>query len=332
VPVKMMWFCGGHGACLTPAGPSDRLTKAVLAWLGRYLKRDAGVSTGPRFEWLDQDGKTYSGSDFPLAAGPALVATGSGTLPLSAGPGEGGAIASARAANAVNVAIPSPSGPTQLVGPPKLTLTYSGTGTPADSRIYAQIVDDATGIVLGNQVTPLPITLDGAAHTLTRPLEMVSALAKPGSGLTLQLFGASSVYDLGRTAGAVTFSGVRLELPTADAAKTPPGYPGSAAAARRRAGLRLGAVGSLSRRRVRTLGAVVRTVNGTVRNVVVTVRGKRGVVEGRSRPPRTFSGRRRIVVHLRRRMAPGRYVIEAAGRRADGTRVRVTKRVVKRAR
>jgi ABC-2 type transport system ATP-binding protein len=332
VPVKMMWFCGGHGSCFTPTGPADHVNQAVLRWLARYLKRDASVNTGPRFEWLDQDGKTYSGSDFPLAAGPALVASGSGTLPLAPGPGEGGAIAATRAANAVNVAIPAPSAPTSLVGAPKLTLTYSGTATPTDSRLYAQIVDDATGIVLGNQVTPVPVTLDGAQHTITRPLEMVSALAKPGSGLTLQLLGASSVYDLGRTTGAVTFSGIRVELPTADPAKAPPGYPGAVPAARRRAGLRLGAVGSLSRRRVATLGAVVRTVNGTMRNVVVTIRGKRGAVKGRSRPPRTFSGRRRIIVRLRRGLAPGRYVVEAAGRRPDGTRVRVTKRVVKRAR
>ncbi len=329
VPAKMMWFCGGHGSCFTPTGPADRLTKAVLAWLARYLKRDASVSTGPRFEWLDQDGKTYSGSDFPLAAAPALVGTGSGTLPLAPGPGEGGAIASVRSTKALDVAIPPPAAATPLVGAPKLTLTYSGTAANPDSRLYAQVVDDATGMVLGNQVTPIPVTLDGGQHTITRPLEMVSALAKPGAGLTLQLFDASNVYDLSRSSGTVTFSSVRIELPAADPTKPPPGYPGAAAAARRRASLRIGAVGNLARRRVATVGAVVRTVNGTVRNVVVALKTPRGRVLGRSRPPRTFAGRKRILVRLRRRLAPGRYVIEASGRRPDGSRVRVTKRVAK---
>ena len=88
-------------------------------------------------------------------------------------------------------------------------------------------------------------------------------------------------------------------------------------------------VGNLARRRVATLGAVIRTVNGTVRNVVVALKTPRGRVLGRSRPPRTFAGRKRILVRLRRRLAPGRYVIEATGRRPDGSRVRVTKRVVK---
>jgi ABC-2 type transport system ATP-binding protein len=285
------------------------------------------VSTGPRFEWLDQDGRPYSQSDFPLAAGRSLVATGSGTLPLAPGPGEGAAIASARAANAVNVAVPRPAGPTHLVGAPQLTLTYTGTAAPADVRVYAQLVDDATGIVLGNQVTPIPLTLDGRARTVSRPLEMVSALAKPGSGLTLQLFASSNVYDLQRATGAVTFSNVRLRLPTADRSKAPPGYPGAAAVGRRRAGLLIGAVAGLARRRPRSLRVLVRTVHGSVRNVVVTVRGRRGRVEGRSRPPRTFSGRRRFAVRLRRRLARGRYVIQAVGRRPDGSRVRVAKRV-----
>jgi ABC-2 type transport system ATP-binding protein len=236
VPAKLMWFCGGHGSCFTPTGPPDRLRNAVLAWLGRWLRRNTSVSTGPRFEWLDQDGRPYSQSDFPLAAGRSLVATGSGTLPLAPGPGEGAAIASARAANAVNVAVPRPAGPTHLVGAPQLTLAYTGTAAPADVRVYAQLVDDATGIVLGNQVTPIPLTLDGRARTVSRPLEMVSALAKPGSGLTLPLFASSNVYDLQRATGAVTFSNVRLRLPTARPVQGPAGISGcgrGGAAARR---------------------------------------------------------------------------------------------------
>ena len=29
--------------------------------------------------------------------------------------------------------------------------------------------------MVGNQVTPIPVTLDGASHTVTRPLEGVAA-------------------------------------------------------------------------------------------------------------------------------------------------------------
>ncbi|MDX6697943.1 MAG: type transport system ATP-binding protein [Solirubrobacteraceae bacterium] len=327
IPTKLMWFCGGHGTCLTPGGDPAHLRDAVLAWLKRWLRRDRATATGPRFEWIDQRGAWHAASDFPLAPGAPLTAAGNGVHVLSTGPGEGGAVASTRAANAVNVAIPPPAADTHLVGAPRLSLAYSGTAASADARLYAQIVDEETGIVLGNQVTPLPVTLDGAPHTLNRPLEMVSALLHPGQRLTLQLFSASSVYDLGRTPGTLSLSTVNLSLPTADPAKAPPGYPGSAAArARHRAGLRLGPVAGLSARRLRALLVRVTASGGVVRNVVVTVRGRRGRVEGRSRP-RSFGGTRRVVVRLRRVLPAGRYRIEAVGRRADGTTVRAVRTV-----
>jgi ABC-2 type transport system ATP-binding protein len=37
---------------------------------------------------------------------------------------------------------------TYIVGAPELEFTYSGTGS--SSHVYAQIVDDSTGLVLGN--------------------------------------------------------------------------------------------------------------------------------------------------------------------------------------
>jgi hypothetical protein len=161
---------------------------------------------------------------------------------------------------------------------------------------------------------------------------MVSALIHPGQRLTLQLFSASSVYDLGRTPGTVNFNSIRLTLPTADPGKPPPGYPGSAAArSRHRAALRLGPVAGLSQRRLRALLVRVTASGGPVRNVVVTVRGRRGRVEGRSRP-RTFAGTRRIVVRLRRIRPAGRYGVEAVGRRADGTRVRAVRTIRRSAR
>jgi ABC-2 type transport system ATP-binding protein len=331
VPTKMLWFCGGHGSCLTPTGDPARLPDAVFAWLQRWLKRDTRAATGPRFQWVDQAGGAHSANDFPLAAAPALTATGNGVLPLSPGPGEGGAIASTRSTQAVAVAIPAPTAPTHLVGPPRLTLSYAGTAATPATKLYAQLVDDATGIVLGNQVTPIPVTLDGTARTVTRPLEMVSALAKPGSGLTLQVFGASSVYDLQRTAGSVTLSSIRVSVPAVDPSRPPPGYPLPIAPRLRRAALRLGTVATVAGARPRALAVRVSAVGGQVRNVVVTVRGARGRYEGRSQA-RTFAGSRRLVVRLRRVLPVGRYTLVATGRRTDGSPVRAVRGWTKRTR
>jgi ABC-2 type transport system ATP-binding protein len=71
-------------------------------------------------------------------------------------------------------------------------------------------------VVLGNQITPIPVTLDGRPHTVSQPLEMVSSTAKPGETFTLQLVAFSTAYNVQRSGGAVTFSNVHVELPTVD--------------------------------------------------------------------------------------------------------------------
>ncbi|MGZ4231615.1 MAG: alpha/beta hydrolase family protein [Solirubrobacteraceae bacterium] len=65
VPVKMLWFCGGHGVCLTNPGDTGRIQRDTLAWLGRYLQLKPHVRTGPGFEWLDQNGRSYSAPGYP---------------------------------------------------------------------------------------------------------------------------------------------------------------------------------------------------------------------------------------------------------------------------
>ncbi len=80
VPAKMVWFCGGHGTCLTGSGEAGHVERTVIAWMKRHLAGDASVDTGPRFEWLADDAKWRSAADFPPPAGAPLVAEGSGRL------------------------------------------------------------------------------------------------------------------------------------------------------------------------------------------------------------------------------------------------------------
>ena len=70
-----------------------------------------------------------------------------------------------------------------MVGEPRLELTYSGTGSTTDGRVFAQIIDEQRGVALGNQVTPIPVTLDGKAHTVTRSLEGGAAAIAAGRAL-----------------------------------------------------------------------------------------------------------------------------------------------------
>ncbi|PRC49354.1 peptidase S15, partial [Mycobacterium sp. ITM-2017-0098] len=87
--------------------------------------------------------------------------------------------------NAVNLRVPDATELTHLLGAPELTLSYSGTGSA--KHVYAQLVDDETGLVLGNQVTPIPVVLDGESHTVTFSMEQIAHTLKPGESVTLQL-------------------------------------------------------------------------------------------------------------------------------------------------
>jgi ABC-2 type transport system ATP-binding protein len=267
VPTKLVWFCGGHGVCLTGSGPAGHVESVVVAWLKRHLAGDASVDTGPRFEWLADDAKWRSGDDYPLPEGAPIVATGSGTLALSPADAVSGTpLAAGRALNAVNVPVTASR---QVVGEPALTLTYSGTG--AGRHVFAQLVDEARGVVAGNQATPIPVVLDGRPHTIQRPLE---AIATAGGRFTLQLIGGTQLYGPVRGVAAIRFSAIRLALPTVGASTATPLTAASrSCVSRRRFEIRLR--GKLRSARVYVAGKRVKTFRrgGRVR-AVVDLRGR----------------------------------------------------------
>ncbi len=240
-PVQMLWFCGGHGICLTKRGNTGLIARDTIAWLDHYLKRETKAPIGPPFEWVDQDGAEHTAADYPLAGAGSLDALGAGTLRLSTlggagpvipGPGAGllgsaaAGITPARATNAVNLRVRSPRRRAYVVGAPELSVTYRGLSTNQQdsTSVFAQVVDDATGKVLGNQITPVPVKLDGATHTLTEPLEILAATDDPGEHFTLQLTASTVAYAAQRAVGAVHFSKVKLSLPLVDPSAQPPGH------------------------------------------------------------------------------------------------------------
>ncbi|WP_245905979.1 S15 peptidase family protein [Mycolicibacterium palauense] len=236
VPTKMVWFCGGHGVCLNPINPlqSDLLISETLDWLDRYVNEDTMVDTGPEFSWFDQDGQYYTSDVSPLdpnfygpdfggaSAGGFLpifpLLGGSGPqnqapLPVSLGLGS-------EAGNAVNLSVAAPpdaseADPVEVVGAPTLTFTYSGLGT--SRHLYAQVVDDQTGLVLGNIVTPVPVTLDGRSHTVTIDLEDIAYTMGPTDSLTVQLAAAATPFLNFTGFGFVNVSDMSVEIPTVGA-------------------------------------------------------------------------------------------------------------------
>jgi ABC-2 type transport system ATP-binding protein len=123
----------------------------------------------------------------------------------------------AKATNAVEVGIDVGDRPGLIVGAPMLRMRYSGTVPDGErpTRVYAQVVDETTGLVLGNQITPIPVTLDGRDHTVELPLEVVAHATKPGDRLTLQIVATTVAYAEPRLGGQITIPSVELTLPVA---------------------------------------------------------------------------------------------------------------------
>ena len=88
-----------------------------------------------------------------------------------------------------------------VIGEPTLKLSYQGTAAPAETHVYAQIVD-GSGRVVGNQATPIPVTLDGLPHAVSRPLEAIASEAKAGAGYRLQITPGTTLYTAQRSAGS----------------------------------------------------------------------------------------------------------------------------------
>jgi ABC-2 type transport system ATP-binding protein len=226
VPTKVLWFCGGHGLCtnnLFDFSDGAVITDRTLDWLDRYVKGDTLVDTGPQFEWVDQRGQYFSSSVYPAPAGEPIVAStsGAGVLPLIPFIGGSGPllgvlpIGGTKAFNALNLTTAPATTTTYVVGAPQLTLTYSGVGL--SRHVYAQLVD-STGMVLGNQVTPVPVTLDGQSHTVSVALQPVAETLRPGDTVTLQLVASAADYETIWSLGVLNVSSMRVTLPTANPA------------------------------------------------------------------------------------------------------------------
>lgn len=235
VPVKSIWFCGGHGDCLDPPNRTwdETALSDVYAWLDQYVK---GVGTladrVPAFQYVDQHGSFFRSDLLPTdprfntgvitahSSGGALdlvpFTGGSGPvvshnlLPVTA-PNTGGAWAK----NAINVSVPASWDTRYIAAAPRLTFSYSGTG---DSRfVYAQLVDNATRRVLGNVVTPIPVTLDGLPHQVDIPMAAIAYTQCWTDSLTLQITSSATAFAVIPQSGRISISDITLNLPTTKA-------------------------------------------------------------------------------------------------------------------
>ncbi len=234
-PVKMIWFCGGHGVCLTNDGDVNPNLDSTFAWLDYYVKdgNTTGMPDIPNFQYTDQFGNWFTSDYLPTAGSPLFgtpfqAATGAaggtlGIVPIIGGSGPAPQASipyslglASQASNAINVDLDL-TGLTQAVGAPTLSFDYQGLGT---SRfVYAQLVDKNTGLVVGNLVTPVPVTLDGRTHSVTFDMENIVYTSDnpvdPGN-LMLQITSSATAYERFTAFGVINISNIGLSLQTSN--------------------------------------------------------------------------------------------------------------------
>ena len=226
--------CSGSAAATASASPiretKHRVSEAAVAWLDRYVNLDDSADIGSPFEFIDQNGVTYTSDGFPEPDGEPITATGSGTLQLVEDGGAGPATGGEAAGGLRNVRAADHPGARHQRGRGHHSCAGSGGARrrradaaahllghrsrqrPPDA-VFAQLVDDTTGLVLGNQITPIEVVLDGASHTIDVPLEMVAQHIEPGTSLTLQLVATTVAYATPQLGGTVTFDDITISLP-----------------------------------------------------------------------------------------------------------------------
>jgi ABC-2 type transport system ATP-binding protein len=216
VPLKMAFYCSGHGTCPPfDPGPPDHIEDRILAWFDRYVKGERGAPTGPRFEYVTNDGVWRGARDYPVPRTRERTASGSGTVAINGGPTTSGLLAGSDAPASLEV--PLPSHPGTLIGAPRIELVESGIGTatdqPNEATLFFQIVNKARGEVLGHQITPKVVATDGSTHRYEFSIEPVSYTVADGDELVLQVASTSTSYEPYRGAAVVDMERIDVSVP-----------------------------------------------------------------------------------------------------------------------
>jgi ABC-2 type transport system ATP-binding protein len=229
-PLKMMWFCGGHGICNVGSdggnaflSGSSHVAKRQLQWVDRYLRGRASADPGPAFEWIDQRGSWHASDAYPPRTTGLLSGESAGAVvPLEPGSNpKSGILIQADPDPAAPIRVPiAAKGGEEVVGPPVVTFTYTALGATTTrndgiTHVFAQIVDRERNVVAGNQSTPIPIRLNGQEHRVTQELTRIAQKAS-GAGFELQIVSQSNLFDAQRATGAVQISGVSVKLPATE--------------------------------------------------------------------------------------------------------------------
>jgi ABC-2 type transport system ATP-binding protein len=217
LPLKMAWYCSGHGVCSFDSGEPAHTQDAIVNWFNRYVK-GRKVDTGPKFEYVTQEGVWRSAKAYPVPeATSTRSGSGSGTVAVNGEPTAGGVIGAGATTGNTSLTIPVDSRAGTLIGAPRVSVSWTGVGTGTDALLKAplffQLVNTTTGEVLGNQITPHVFITDGLPRSTSFTIEPVAYRVSAGDQIALQVVSSSANYELYRGAAVLQLANVKVDVP-----------------------------------------------------------------------------------------------------------------------
>jgi ABC-2 type transport system ATP-binding protein len=201
-PVKMMWIDPANDDAEVAGGNVRALS---ILWLDKYIRGipipDAAI---PAFQWWDQSGNRQTSTLLPFEPGfnqatPISATSTGGSLTFT----------SAKKPSTISLSAQVAAG-AQIAGSPTMSFTYLGKGTAR--AVYVQVADASTKKVLGNVVTPIPVTLDGKQRTVSIPLGDLVYTANGASSLSITIMSSSSAFASSGT-GRIAISNISVSIP-----------------------------------------------------------------------------------------------------------------------
>lgn len=95
----------------------------------------------------------------------------------------------------------------------------SASDEPRRAPLFFRLVDLATGEVLGNQVTPKVVAVDGREHRYEFPIEAVAYRLPRGHVLALEIVSSSVNFEPYRGAAVIDLTGIEAEIAVLPAAR-----------------------------------------------------------------------------------------------------------------
>ena len=218
-PVKMAWYCGGHGVCdPNDPGPDGYIDGQIVKWFDRYVKEQK-VRTGKKFQYLDQKGVWHKARNYPVPRATTITSEkASGVVATPGEPTAGGVVAAPATQGQTSLEVPLPAFTGRLIGEPVVHMKVTVLGTGTTDRVlhvplFFQLVDKGTGAVVGNQTIQYVFGADPEPQTVSFPIEGVSYDVAESDQLVLEINSNSSNYLVQRGGGVFNIDEVSVDLP-----------------------------------------------------------------------------------------------------------------------